>query len=137
MDPERMHQIGDVATTVGLSVRTIRHYDQMGVVPPSGRTTGGFRLYTDDDIERLRLIKYMKPLEFSLEEMADLLRVRDRLAQGVEDETSRRELLDRLAMFAAAAEERCERLRDQLRFAEGFADTVRREATRLEGTVAK
>jgi len=82
------------------------------------------RALTDDDIERLRLIKYMKPLEFSLEEMADLLRVRDRLAQGVEDETSRRELLDRLAMFAAAAEERCERLRDQLRFAEGFADTL-------------
>lgn len=56
MDSE-MHQIGEVAEAVGLSLRTIRYYEEVGVVPPWGRTAGGFRLYTDDDIERLRLVK--------------------------------------------------------------------------------
>jgi len=59
-----MHQIGEVADAVGLSLRTIRYYEE-GVAPPSGRAAGGFRLYTDDDIELLRLVKQMKPLDFS------------------------------------------------------------------------
>ena len=42
-DEERMHQIGEVADVVGLSLRTIRHYEEVGLVPPSGRTAGGFR----------------------------------------------------------------------------------------------
>ena len=124
-----MHQIGEVAKDVGLSLRTIRHYEEVGLVPPSGRTSGGFRLYTDDDIERLRLVKHMKPLEFSLEEMRELLQARDRLAAGVDD-GQRNALLERVAMFAAAAEERCERLRDQLQAAQAMADTLRLEASR-------
>ena len=74
-----MHQIGEVAERVGLSLRTVRHYDEAGLVVPSGRTPGGFRLYTDDDIERLALIKRMKPLGFTLDEMRELLALRDRL----------------------------------------------------------
>ena len=124
-----MHQIGEVAKDVGLSLRTIRHYEEVGLVPPSGRTSGGFRLYTDDDIQRLRLVKRMKPLEFSLEEMRELLQARDRLAAGV-DEPQRHALLRRVAMFAATAEERCERLREELQSAQAMADTLRLEASR-------
>ena len=65
--------IGRVAERVGLSLRTIRYYDEIGLVTPSGRTVGGFRLYSPSDVERLLLIKRMKPLGYSLEEMADLL----------------------------------------------------------------
>jgi MerR family copper efflux transcriptional regulator len=122
-----MHQIGEVAKEVGLSLRTIRHYEEVGLVPPSGRTNGGFRLYTDHDIERLRLVKHMKPLEFSLEEMRELLEARDRLAAGV-GRAERARLEDRVGMFADIAEERCGRLRQQLRAAETMADTLRREA---------
>lgn len=124
-----MHQIGEVAEAVGLSLRTIRHYEEVGLVPPSGRTAGGFRLYTDEDIERLRLVKQMKPLDFTLEEMRDLLQARDRLAEGV-SEDERRKLLERLAMYAAAAEARCEKLREQLQAAESMASALRREARR-------
>ncbi|MDP9386825.1 MAG: MerR family transcriptional regulator [Actinomycetota bacterium] len=124
-----MHQIGEVADAVGLSLRTIRHYEEVGVVRPSGRTAGGFRLYTDDDVERLRLVKHMKPLDFTLEEMRDLLHVRDRLAEGVDDD-ERGPLLDRLAMYAAAAETRCEKLREQLEAAGTMATMLRREASR-------
>lgn len=125
-----MHQIGEVAEAVGLSLRTIRHYEEVGLVPPSGRSGGGFRLYTDDDIDRLRLVKQMKPLDFTLEEMRDLLDVRDRLAAAPGDEGDRAQLRERLAMYAAAAETRCEKLRDQLQAAESMASTLRREVAR-------
>lgn len=125
----KMHQIGEAAEAVGLSLRTIRHYEEIGLVPPSGRTSGGFRLYTEEDIERLRLVKHMKPLEFSLEEMRDLLAVRDRLAEEVDDE-ARPELVERMAMYAEAAEQRCDKLREQLESAEDMATMLRREASR-------
>ena len=124
-----MHQIGEVAEAVRLSLRTIRYYEEVGVVPPSGRTAGGFRLYTDDDIERLRLVKQMKPLEFSLEEMRDLLHTRDRLA-GAEVGEEGEQLIERLRMYAAIAQTRCETLRAQLESAESFAGTLQRETSR-------
>jgi DNA-binding transcriptional MerR regulator len=126
---EGMHQIGEVAEAVGLSLRTIRHYEEVGLVPPSGRSAGGFRLYTDDDIERLRLVKQMKPLDFSLEEMRELLELRDRLADGAGGR-EHAGLVERLELFAAAVERRCETLRDQLDAAQAMATTLRREARR-------
>ena len=123
----RMHQIGEVADAVGLSLRTIRYYEETGLVPPSGRSTGGFRLYTDADIERLRLVKHMKPLELTIEEMRDLLTTRDRLANPATPKRERDELLDRLAMFAELAEERCQRLRDQVEAGEMISRTLRAE----------
>lgn len=123
-----MHQIGQVADVVGLSLRTIRHYEEVGLAPPSGRSAGGFRLYTDADIDRLRLIKHMKPLDFSLEEMRQLLDARDQLAADTTDDATREEMLGRMAMFAELAEGRCTRLRDELDAAEGLASQLRAEA---------
>lgn len=122
-----LHQIGEVAEAVGLSLRTIRHYEDVGLVEPSARSTGGFRLYTDADIERLRLIRHMKPLDFTLDEMRQLLEVRDALEVAGREEGSN-ELRSRLAMFATAAEERCERLRAELQQAEELAELLRSEA---------
>jgi DNA-binding transcriptional MerR regulator len=123
----QMHQIGEVADAVGLSLRTIRYYEETGLVPPSGRSAGGFRLYTDADIERLRLVKHMKPLDLTIDEMRDLLSTRDRLADPAIPKRQRDELLDRLAMFAELAEERCQRLRDQLDAGEMIGRTLRAE----------
>lgn len=67
-----MH-IGELAELTGLSLRTIRHYDDVGLLPPTARTDGGFRVYSEADAARLTLIKQMKPLGFSLEEMAEIL----------------------------------------------------------------
>ncbi|MEZ5263389.1 MAG: MerR family transcriptional regulator [Acidimicrobiales bacterium] len=63
-------QIGEVATRVGLSQRTIRHYDDLGIIKPSARTAGGFRLYTESDVQRFLLIKPFKSLGVGLEEAA-------------------------------------------------------------------
>lgn len=78
-------QVGVVAERLGLSVRTLHHWEEKGLVTPSHRSSGGFRLYTEDDIERLLLIRRMKPLEFSLEEMRQLL---DAFAELAEDPTA-------------------------------------------------
>jgi DNA-binding transcriptional MerR regulator len=68
-------QIGEVAERTQLSLRTIRHYDQVGLVPPSGRSQGGFRLYTEDDVRRLNHVRRITPLGFSLEETAEILTI--------------------------------------------------------------
>jgi DNA-binding transcriptional MerR regulator len=133
---EGMHQIGEVAEAVGLSLRTIRHYEEVGLVPPSGRSAGGFRLYTDGDIERLGLVKQMKPLDFSLDEMRELLELRDRLADRAGDR-DHAELVERLELFATAAERRCEALREQLDAAQAMAQTLRREVRRHRQTVRR
>ena len=67
-----MH-IGELAERTGLSLRTIRHYDDVGLLPATARTDGGFRVFSEDDFERLMVIKQMKPLGFSLDEMAEIL----------------------------------------------------------------
>ncbi|MFD1829968.1 MerR family transcriptional regulator [Streptomyces desertarenae] len=120
-------QIGEVAERTGLSLRTIRHYEEVGLVVPSARTKGGFRLYTATDVDRLMVIRRMKPLDFSLEEMRDLLTITDRLssAEPLED-TERDRLRERLDTYRKVADARCEKLRAQLMAAEDFAATLRR-----------
>jgi MerR family copper efflux transcriptional regulator len=118
-----MH-IGELAERSRLSLRTIRHYDEVGLLKPSGRTEGGFRLYTEEDVRRLLLIRRMKPLGFSLEAMADLLRIIDALdaADDGEEATQLREELDG---FVADALERRAKLEEQLAMADEFIDLLR------------
>lgn len=70
----RSMQIGEIAQRIDLSLRTLRHYDEVGLLRPSGRSEGGFRLYTEEDLDKLLVIRRMKPLGFSLEEMVQVMR---------------------------------------------------------------
>jgi DNA-binding transcriptional MerR regulator len=121
-------QIGEVAERTGLSLRTIRHYEEVGLVIPSARSKGGFRLYTEADVERLMVIRRMKPLDFSLEEMRDLLEITDRIADTDKPPTGeeKERLRERLDSYRKVADARCETLRAQLMAAEDFAATLRR-----------
>lgn len=125
----RHMQIGEVAQQTGLSLRTIRYYEEMDLVVPSARTAGGFRLYTDSDVARLQLIKRMKPLDFTLEETRDLLANLDAL-DSVEGQARRAELVSRLEMYQEAAQARVEAVRQQLEIADGFAADLRAEINR-------
>jgi MerR family copper efflux transcriptional regulator len=116
-----MH-IGELAEKTGLSLRTLRHYDEVGLVSASGRTEGGFRLYTQNDYDRLILIRRMKPLGFSLDEMAALLRIIDTIAASEGATVTLRAELD---AFIAEAAERREKLRSQLAMADEFVDLLR------------
>lgn len=124
-------QIGEVAARTELSLRTIRHYEETGLVIPSARSQGGFRLYTEADVARLMVIRRMKPLGFSLDEMRSLLDATDRLDSGEPLSPELREtLLERVRGFERAAQERVETLRTQLARAEEFAgDLARRLAS--------
>src|SRR5882757_5406134 len=125
MNEPTMH-IGEVAERVGLSLRTIRYYEEVGLITPSARSQGGFRLYTEADVARLQLVKDMKPLGFSLDEMRDLLGVLDQLDDDGTDRSALDHVVERLAMYRVAADARCDALRGQLRIAESFAGTLRR-----------
>ena len=122
---DRMFQIGELADRVGLSLRTVRYYEEQGLLTPEKRTDGGFRLFTAAHVDRLGLIKQMKPLGFSLQEMSELLEARETADDGDASPAERAAARERLTAFAAAAGERCEKLREQLAVAEAFAEQLR------------
>lgn len=118
-------QIGEVAARTELSLRTIRHYEETGLVIPSARSQGGFRLYTETDVSRLMVIRRMKPLGFTLDQMRDLLDATDRLDRDATLDAGEREaLLERVRTYRQAAAEQVEKLRIQLERAEDFAATL-------------
>ncbi|GAB3837845.1 MerR family transcriptional regulator [Micromonospora andamanensis] len=65
--------VGRVAELAGVSVRTLHHYDEIGLLEPSTRTTAGHRAYSADDVERLREVLAYRRLGFGLREIADLV----------------------------------------------------------------
>lgn len=69
-------QIGELARRTALSIDAIRFYERRKLLPPASRTAGRFRLYTAHDIERLRFVKRMQRLGFSLEEIQELTGIR-------------------------------------------------------------
>ena len=115
----RTMHIGELAERTELSLRTIRHYDDVGILPATARTEGGFRVYTESDVERLMVIRRMKPLGFTLDEMKDLLDILDALQQQP-DAGAVNDLRARLAVFKEAATERREKLAQTLARADEF-----------------
>jgi MerR family transcriptional regulator, copper efflux regulator len=117
----RTMHIGELAEATGLSLRTIRHYDDVGLLPATTRTEGGFRVYAQSDLERLLVIRSMKPLGFSLEEMAELLEVVDTLADG-SDHPREQELLED---YIRRAHEKRDKLALNLERADDFIRNLR------------
>ena len=133
-------KIGEVAERTELSIRSLRHWDEVGLVSPSAHSPGGFRLYTEADVERILLIRRMKPLGFSLERMREFCRALDgRILDrpAPDDSTASRPTTSRpttsgpaasdvIAEVRAEAIERLERLRTHLAYAEEFVEIVER-----------
>ncbi|MGK5734112.1 MerR family transcriptional regulator [Streptomyces sp. URMC 124] len=67
------YSVGQVAATAGVTVRTLHHYDEIGLLSPGGRSHAGHRRYEDDDLDRLQQILFYRELGFPLEEVAALL----------------------------------------------------------------
>jgi DNA-binding transcriptional MerR regulator len=68
---------GDVARLAGVSADTIRHYEKLGILPKCQRTEGGYRTYSSDAVERVRLTQRALVLGFSLDELAGILQTHD------------------------------------------------------------
>lgn len=116
----RTMHIGELAEETGLSLRTIRHYDDVGLLPATTRTDGGFRVYTDADLARLLVIRSMKPLGFTLEQMAELLDTIGRLDGS--DPAPDDEAL--LLSYISEAQAKREKLARNLRQADEFIHSL-------------
>lgn len=137
--PKRLLRIQEVASELGLTPRSIRYYEELGLLSPAARSEGAYRLYDISDVERLRFIKQLRDdAGFSLSEIGQLLedeaaRARTRQAFHESADPAERRLLitdslrradrqvailrskvDRLEEMAGAAEVRRERLRARL-----------------------
>jgi DNA-binding transcriptional MerR regulator len=125
-----MHQIGEVAERVSLSLRTVRYYEEMGLITPEQRTDGGFRLYTEENIDRLLLIKQMKPLGFTLVEMRELIEARDALRTLEPHDPRREQPAEVLAKYVESAGIRSQELSEQLATAVKLVRQLSRESRR-------
>jgi DNA-binding transcriptional MerR regulator len=67
------YTVGAVARLAGVSVRTLHHYDQIGLLVPAGRSAAGYRLYSLADLDRLHRILYYRELDFPLDEIAPIM----------------------------------------------------------------
>ena len=82
MTEERLHRIGEIAEQLGVSTRTLRYYEELGLVTPSGYSAGGSRRYSDSDYQRvLRIRELQAIMGFNLDEIREILQTDDRLAE--------------------------------------------------------
>lgn len=73
MATEGMHTVGSVSTLAGVSVRTLHHYDEIGLLSPSARSDAGYRLYSHVDLERLQQVLFFRELGFALGEIRAIM----------------------------------------------------------------
>jgi len=74
----RAFRSGELARAVGISTDALRHYEKLGVLPRAPRTASGYRLYPPDSLERVKTVRHAMQLGFTLHELAEILRIRDR-----------------------------------------------------------
>jgi MerR family transcriptional regulator, thiopeptide resistance regulator len=99
MDESGTLRVGAVARMAGVTVRTLHHYDEIGLLHPTGRSEAGYRRYTEVDLERLQRILFYRELEFGLDQ------IREAMADGDAD------ALDHLRRQHRLLQDRIERLR--------------------------
>ena len=73
MDRKRLLTVGEAAASAGVSVRTLRHYDEIGLLRPARVSGAGYRLYGEGEMRRLERILFFKELEFRLEEIRAIM----------------------------------------------------------------
>ncbi len=75
--PHRSLYIGEAARRAGTTIKTLRYYERIGLIPEAARSEGHFRVYDEDTVERVRFIRKAQALGFSLDEIREIVRVYD------------------------------------------------------------
>jgi MerR family copper efflux transcriptional regulator len=124
---ERLLRIQEVAAEVGLTARSIRYYEEVGLLKPAGRSEGDYRLYDADDLERLRFIKGLRDdAGFSLAEIGQMLG----------DEAARTRNRERFRSTDDPAERKAA-LRDGIARIDRQVATLRAKIDRVESMIAE
>lgn len=123
-----VYQIGEVAERLGMSQRTIRHYDDLGIVKPSARTSGGFRLYTEADVRRFELIRPFRSLGIGLDTARSVLQAIDALELG-DDPTARLTVTRTLELIAERRSELQQTLSDSVQTEAALQQALPRNRT--------
>ncbi len=106
-----MLRIGELSARTGVPAKTIRYYEEIGLLPPPQRADNGYRIYGEEDVERLRFVRSARALDFALDDIAEILAFRDR------DEPPCGYVMELMRTRIAEIEARIrdlERLRDEL-----------------------
>ena len=130
-EPKELSQIGGVAERLGVSTRTIKYYEELGLVSPENRSPGGFRLYSASDVERLQRILRLKGMGFSLAAIREFLAVRD-AAKEATRERILAETTEHLKAREREVDERIAKTREDLRSAEALREELRRDISLCE-----
>ena len=128
---KELSRVGAVAERLGVSPRTIKYYEELGLVQPEARSPGGFRLYGEEEVERLERILRMKGIGYSLATIGELLAVRD-AAQEADKATVLREVTGRLKERERESTARIQRMQDDLKRAEALREELRRDIALCE-----
>src|SRR4051812_24836864 len=123
------YRIGELANRVGLTERTIRYYEELGLLESVKRLDGGVRVYTDEDVRRLRYIRKLKTLGLSLQEMLELESMYQRHRSNRSVLPRLMELLDAHLGTLDARVNELRTLRDEIRsYKEHVAERLKEEA---------
>ncbi|CAM4098551.1 MerR family transcriptional regulator [Janibacter anophelis] len=138
--------VGQVAESFGVTVRTLHHYDEVGLLHPSERSHAGYRLYTGEDLQRLGTIVVYRRLGFSLDEIGELLDGADVVAHLRRQRDLVTERLAQMSDLVAAIDRRLEaEMNDQPAttedlkelFGEGYTEEYQAEAQERWGDTDK
>ena len=143
-EPPRLLRIQEVAARTGLTPRSIRYYEEIGLLRPAGRSRGAYRLYDASDLERLGFIRELRDdAGFSLAEIALLLededaRIRDSerfraTGEPAEKRAILRDLIARMDRQVSTLEAKEARLRAMIDAAEARRAHLRAHLAELEG----
>ncbi len=130
-EPKELSQIGGVAERLGVSTRTIKYYEELGLVSPENRSPGGFRLYNAQDIERLERILRLKGMGFSLAAIREFLSVRDAAKEATRERVLA-ETTEHLRSREREVAERIAKAREDLQSAEALREELRRDISLCE-----
>ncbi|AKS36721.1 MerR family transcriptional regulator [Mycolicibacterium goodii] len=137
--------VGEVAKRFRITVRTLHHYDEIGLLTPSRRTASGYRVYRSSDLTRLSQIIVYRRLEFSLDEIASLLHEGDEVSHLLRQRERVMSRIDEMRGLVDAIDQALEKAMtntpmtdDDMRelFGEGF-DDYQAEAERKWGETAE
>jgi MerR family transcriptional regulator, repressor of the yfmOP operon len=128
--------IGEVARQAGVTTRTLRYYQELGLLDPAGTSPGGNRRYSDADVSRLRrIIELRNVMGFDLDRIGDVLRAEDRLAElreevqtGVSQDRRREILAEAIELNAGLRHQ----VREKLAVLEAFLAELEEKAARYD-----